>query len=83
MFSKRTQWNRTANRLTAARSAKREADVPIFDLTESNPTRVGLDYPQDLLRELADPEGLVYDPDTLEPALGNGGGFSSTGSLEE
>ena len=35
----------------------------IIDLTESNPTRVGLQYPDGLLRELADPRGLLYEPD--------------------
>ena len=34
----------------------------LIDLTESNPTRVGLAYPAALLDPLADPAGLAYDP---------------------
>ncbi len=34
----------------------------VVDLTESNPTRVGLDYPPGILNALADESGLVYDP---------------------
>ena len=34
----------------------------VLDLTESNPTRVGLDYPPGILDALADESGLVYDP---------------------
>jgi alanine-synthesizing transaminase len=37
----------------------------ILDLTESNPTRVGLDYPDDLLAPLSSPSGLTYDPQPL------------------
>jgi hypothetical protein len=32
------------------------------DLTESNPTRAGFEYPRDLLKRLADPCGLTYQP---------------------
>ncbi|MGH9173013.1 MAG: pyridoxal phosphate-dependent aminotransferase [Vicinamibacterales bacterium] len=37
----------------------------MIDLTESNPTRVGLSYPPDLLASLASEKGLVYDPQPL------------------
>ena len=37
----------------------------IIDLTESNPTRVDLDYPTDLLASLADARGLIYAPHPL------------------
>jgi aspartate/methionine/tyrosine aminotransferase len=33
-----------------------------IDLTESNPTRAGFDYPADLLAQLATVEGLRYEP---------------------
>ena len=36
--------------------------VEFVDLTESNPTRAGFDYPADLLQPLADAAALVYDP---------------------
>ena len=34
----------------------------VIDLTESNPTRVDVAYPPGILDGLADPAGLVYDP---------------------
>ena len=62
MFSERTRWERSANRLARLLDAKRAAGAPILDLTEANPTRAGLAYPDDLLEPLADPGGLVYEP---------------------
>ncbi|MBI4887773.1 MAG: pyridoxal phosphate-dependent aminotransferase [Acidobacteria bacterium] len=47
------------SRALAALAARR---VEIADLTESNPTRVGLVYPPDLLAPLAEAAGLRYDP---------------------
>ena len=47
--------SRTLARLRARQGA-------LVDLTESNPTRVGLDYPPGILNALADESGLVYDP---------------------
>ena len=43
----------------------RAAGQPIVDLTLSNPTRAGFDYPADLLAPLADPRALIYDPRPL------------------
>ena len=62
MFSTRTPEDLTPNRLTEALEAARAEGRTILDLTESNPTRAGLDYPADLLRLLADPRGLTYAP---------------------
>jgi alanine-synthesizing transaminase len=53
------------NRLTQALETLRAEGRPIIDLTASNPTRVGLDYPSDLLRMLADPRALAYAPEPL------------------
>jgi alanine-synthesizing transaminase len=64
-FSSRLPADLTTNRLTAALSAARTAGRPIIDLTESNPTRAGFDYPADLLAPLASPRGLVYAPEAL------------------
>ncbi len=59
MFSRRLPHDLAPNRL-----ARRRADLPpLFDLTLSNPTRAGIAYPEGLLRPLADPRGLDYDPD--------------------
>jgi len=41
---------------------RRRAGWPILDLTESNPTRAGFEYPADLLAPLADRRGLIYAP---------------------
>src|SRR5690242_7041918 len=38
------------------------------DLTLSNPTRAGFDYPADLLAPLNDPRALIYDPSPLGAA---------------
>ena len=47
------------SRALARLRARKDA---VIDLTESNPTRVGLAYPPDLLDALADAAGLAYDP---------------------
>ncbi|HAK55804.1 MAG: pyridoxal phosphate-dependent aminotransferase [Vicinamibacterales bacterium] len=52
MFSSRLPHDPVANLLTRALRELRADDVPILDLTESNPTRVGLDYPERLFDEL-------------------------------
>jgi aspartate/methionine/tyrosine aminotransferase len=62
MFSARTGWDLTANRLTRLLEARRRAGGRLLDLTETNPTRAGIAYPPDLLAPLADPASLRYDP---------------------
>src|SRR5262245_8422643 len=64
-FSSRLPADLTINRLTAAVAAARTAGRAIIDLTESNPTRAGFDYPADLLAPLSAPRGLVYAPEAL------------------
>ncbi len=54
-----------ANALTRLLSERRAAGAVIADLTESNPTRVGLPYPAGLLAPLADAGGLCYAPEPL------------------
>ena len=63
--SSRLPPNLTINPTTRTVSALRERGIPVLDLTESNPTRVGLDYPADLLAPLAASTSLVYDPQPL------------------
>jgi alanine-synthesizing transaminase len=65
MFSHRTPADLQPNALSRAVARLREAGVPFVDLTESNPTRVGLEYPAGLLECLEHPRGLVYDPQPL------------------
>jgi alanine-synthesizing transaminase len=62
MFSRRFHWSADPNRLTRALQARRRAGAEILDLTESNPTHAGLDYPAEILRAFDDPRALVYDP---------------------
>jgi alanine-synthesizing transaminase len=64
-FSSRLPADLTTNRLTAALAAARAVGRTIIDLTESNPTRAGFEYPADLLAPLAAPRGLVYAPEPL------------------
>jgi alanine-synthesizing transaminase len=63
MFSSRTRWDLTQNRLSALLAAKRRAGAPVLDLTESNPTQAGFPTPQDVLATLADPAAAVYVPE--------------------
>jgi alanine-synthesizing transaminase len=62
MFSDRVPRDLTVNRLTKTVADLRSQGRRFIDLTESNPTRAGLDYPPDLLSSLADARGLRYDP---------------------
>jgi alanine-synthesizing transaminase len=62
MFSSRFHWDPTPNRLTRLLAEKRRAGTPVLDLTESNPTRAGLSYPEEIMAALADPRALRYDP---------------------
>jgi alanine-synthesizing transaminase len=62
-FSRRTHWDTTENELARAHRERLADGLPIFDLTASNPTRCGFDYPPDLLSPLTDPAALDYDPD--------------------
>ena len=49
------------NRFASRLEAKRAAGAELFDLTESNPTRVGLTCPPDVLATLADPTAVNYE----------------------
>ncbi len=61
-FASRVPERLEPNRISQALARLRAAGVGLVDLTESNPTRVGLVYPPALLAGLADPRGLVYEP---------------------
>jgi hypothetical protein len=56
--------DRRPNDFSRALAAAR-ARGPILDLTVSNPTRVGIDYPADLLSELSGAASLAYQPHPL------------------
>jgi alanine-synthesizing transaminase len=63
MFSSRFKWTLTTNRLALLLAEKKKAGAPILDLTESNPTRAGFQYPAaEILAALADPRAMTYEP---------------------
>ena len=63
MFSSRLHWDLRPNQLAQVLSGLRRQRIEILDLTESNPTRAGFSYPEDLiLGAFRDPRSLVYDP---------------------
>ena len=64
MFSSRTNWSLTPNRLSELLRRRRARGLPILDLTESNPTRCGfaLDA-EEILAPLHNPRALTYEPD--------------------
>ncbi len=62
MFSHRVPDQLAPNRFAQALRAHRAGGRPLIDLTESNPTHAGFDYPADLLAPLADRRALRYDP---------------------
>lgn len=62
MFSSRVPVSRTVNRLSRLHARLVAQGVDVTNLTESNPTRVGLHYPAGLLDCLASPSGLRYEP---------------------
>jgi len=70
MFSRRTRWDLSLNRIAAALAAYRETGRQVIDLTESNPTRCGLDLPADaILAAVRHGATLGYAPDPMgDPA---------------
>src|ERR1700746_2209794 len=63
MFSDRTHWTLTRNRLTEALEDARSSGARVLDLTISNPTRVGLQFDEaSILQSLASPQAMDYDP---------------------
>ncbi len=63
MFSERTNWPLSANRITQTLEQLKKANVPVIDLTESNPTHCGFVYPSGkVLPPLASDKNLRYEP---------------------
>jgi alanine-synthesizing transaminase len=64
MFTGRTNWNLSSNRLSEALAKHRAAGNPFLDLSASNPTECGFEYDrQAILQAISTPESLSYDPD--------------------
>ena len=63
MFSSRLNWDLSPNPLTTLLAQKHAEGAHILNLTESNPTLAGFNYPTDeILSALADPRALHYHP---------------------
>ncbi|HXR17556.1 MAG TPA: pyridoxal phosphate-dependent aminotransferase [Terriglobales bacterium] len=63
MFSHRTEWKLTPNRLTQAQRDLQLAGREVLDLTISNPTRAELHYDAEtILQAFTDPQAMDYDP---------------------
>ncbi|MEX2260695.1 MAG: pyridoxal phosphate-dependent aminotransferase [Bryobacteraceae bacterium] len=63
MFSSRAPWELRPNRISSTVESLRRSGVPLLDLTESNPTRAGFEYPASvILGALSDARSLRYDP---------------------
>ena len=65
MFSSRLPRQLEENAVTRALARLRTAGTPVIDLTETNPTQVGLPYALDLHAVLAAPSALIYAPEPL------------------
>jgi hypothetical protein len=63
VFSSRLNWDLSPNPLTTLLAQKHAEGAHILNLTESNPTLAGFNYPTDeILSALADPRAIRYDP---------------------
>src|SRR5260370_4693391 len=64
MFSSRTNWNRTTNRLSEALAQHRARGRQLLALTASNPTKCGFHYDTHaIMRALCSPASLEYHPE--------------------
>ncbi len=63
MFSRRTAWDVSPNRLAHARLHHQSCGREALDLASSNPTMLDLVYPEDFYAELFDPRGMFYNPE--------------------
>ncbi len=82
-WSRRLPWDHAPNRLTRAREERAASGLPVIDLTETNPTRVGIAYPEEELAELLrrsaaaayepDPRGLLSAREALAAVLSSPG----------
>jgi aspartate/methionine/tyrosine aminotransferase len=62
MFSSRVPQALEPNRLTQSLRRLRAAGAPLIDLTVTNPTLAGIEYPAAILQSLADARSLRYEP---------------------
>jgi aspartate/methionine/tyrosine aminotransferase len=63
MFSRRFKWDLEPTCFARLIEEKKRAGARVLDLTESNPTRAGLDYPaEEILGALAQAPAILYEP---------------------
>jgi aspartate/methionine/tyrosine aminotransferase len=63
LYSRRLPWSVSQNRISEEIAALRRSDRPLLDLTGSNPTKAGLNYPHDrIARALSHISDYTYDP---------------------
>ena len=65
MFSSRVPGPLEPNRLTQVLRRLRATGAPLLDLTLTNPTTAGIEYPESILDALRDPRSLTYAPSPL------------------
>jgi len=65
MISSRLPASLQPNAVARAVADRRRAGADVIDLTESNPTRAGFNYPADLFAPLSNVRALDYDPQPL------------------
>ena len=61
MFSRRTAWDVSPNRLAHARLHHRSCGREALDLASFNPTTLDLVYPEEFYADLFDPRGMFYE----------------------
>ena len=63
MFSSRFKWDLATNQLARLLDEKKRNHETILDLTESNPTRAGFDFPTaEILSALTQTQAMSYEP---------------------
>jgi len=64
VFSSRTDWPRSSNRISQQLQVFHDEGTSFIDLTCSNPTQCGLRYPsENILKVFYNPANMVYKPD--------------------
>ena len=86
MFSSRLPAALAPNAISRAVARLRAERVPLIDLTETNPTAVGLEYGADVMDAFARVDGRRYSPEPAgllrarEASVSSSVGFSFFGS---
>lgn len=64
MFSNRFKWSLEPSPFALSIEEKKRAGARLLDLTESNPTRAGFDYPsEEILSSLVQAPAMLYEPE--------------------